>query len=105
MVVGCQSVPAMYLNSVPKESDGCTVFPCIGDYDSVSEVIQAAQYLQLNKITHSRTQKKEDPKVGWATKTLEDAANKGYGFNIHPEEGKLVVFHTRQPTGDVHPKV
>lgn len=84
----------VYLTTVPPAGDGATVFPCVGDEDTL---LTAGNTLAQGGTEHTSNLADEDHLP--LARRLTDAADRGLGLSVRPEAGKLCVFFTRTGSG------
>jgi len=95
----------IYLNTIPSEHDGFTIFPLVGQPHS-SPLIKASSHLIANNIEHTNSAFapfNEDPTLPLASQQLLRASNTTIGLHVKPEKGKLILFYSRDDKGDIDP--
>jgi prolyl 4-hydroxylase len=93
----------IYLNTLPEEHDGQTVFPLVGLADS-SPMVQASKKLLQEHIEHTDSAFnpfEKSPSIYEAGNQILKHSKEG--FHVRPEKGKLILFYSRDVAGDVDP--
>ena len=97
----------LYLDDVPRECGGATVFPLAG-FPEEHPALLASRELLAEQVTHTRgytlERSSDEEKSTRLAALLEACADDETVLRVQPEAGMLCVFFTRTSDGEIDPR-